>query len=199
MIYLLRHGETHWNRLRRLQGQQDSPLTLKGIEQARTNGARLREVIGDPSGYRMEASPLGRAWQTATIIAETLGLEAREIEFEPRLKEVHFGEWEGLTTAQIADRDPQRWQARLQDKWNHVVPGGESYAQVARRAGAWLAEQDPECRKIVVCHGLTGRVLRGLYARLSEEETINLGENHSSFWRLTGGVVQEFADGSTDL
>lgn len=194
MIYLLRHGETHWNRLGRMQGQQDSPLTLRGIEQARQNALRLRETIDDLSGYGIEASPLGRTWQTATIIAETLGLDFREIRLEPRLKEVHFGDWEGLTLAEISDRDPEQWQARMTDKWNHPVPGGESYALVARRAGAWMAEQSPDCRKIVVCHGLTGRVLRGLYGKLTEQETMSLSEDHTSFWRLTDGVVQEFQD-----
>ena len=193
MIYLLRHGETHWNRLGRMQGQQDSPLTLRGIEQARNNALRLRE-IEDLAGYEVVTSPLGRAWQTATIVAETLGLEFRKIRLEPRLMEVHFGAWEGLTQAEIREGHPEQWQARMKDKWNHPVPGGESYAQVARRAGAWLAEQNADCRRIVVCHGLTGRVLRGLYGKLAEEETMSLGEDHSSFWRLTEGVVQEFED-----
>ncbi len=197
MIYLLRHGETHWNRLRRLQGQLDSPLTLRGIEHARTNGKRLREIIGeDLAGYEIVASPQGRAWQTATIVTETLGMGFDEIQLEPRLKEVGFGRWEGLSVAEIEVQDPELWRERMANKWNHTPPGGESYADVARRAKNWLDEQSAESRKIVVCHGLTGRVMRGVYGRLSEAETMAQGEDHSCFWRLTGGVVQEFSEDS---
>ncbi len=194
MIHLLRHGETHWNRAGRLQGQKDSPLTLRGIEQARRNGERLRAFVGDLEGYQMICSPLGRAWQTATIVAETLGLESRVISLEPRLMEIHFGVWEGLTLAEIQARDPEEWRSRLGDKWHHRVPGGESYALVAERARTWLSEQAPDERKIVVSHGLIGRILRGLYAALNEAETIAQSEAHGSFWRLTSGVVQEFDD-----
>lgn len=196
MIYLLRHGETHWNRAGRLQGQQDSPLTLRGVEQARANGERLRALLGDPEGYEMVASPLGRAWQSAAIIAEVLGLADGAIRREPRLKEIGFGAWEGLTVAEIEARHGGEWARRRRDRWNHVPPGGESFARLAARSGAWLAELKPQSRVIAVCHGGTSRVLRGRYAGLPPEETIDLADDHSSFWRLTEGVVQEFDDTS---
>ena len=79
MIYLFRHGETLWNRERRLQGQLDSPLTLRGIAQVRRNAETLQREIGDPAGLAMLASPLGRAWQSAVIVAETLGLDPRGV------------------------------------------------------------------------------------------------------------------------
>ena len=192
MIYLLRHGETVWNVGRRLQGQGDSPLTLTGISQARANGALLGELIEAPAAFTVVSSPLARTWQTAAIICETLGLDARSIRFEPRLMEHHFGDWEGCTPAEVAACSPDQWAAREADKWNFQVPGGESYALVDRRARAWLAEQNGESRLIVVSHGLIGRVLRGAYGGLPREAIMGLYEPHGSLYRLTGGVVQEF-------
>ncbi len=192
MIYLLRHGETVWNVDRRLQGQRDSPLTLTGIAQARANGALLGELIESPAEFTVVASPLARTWQTAAIICETLGLDARSIRFEPRLMEHHFGDWEGLTPAEVELRFPGQWASREANKWNFQVPGGESYALVDRRARAWLGEQNGASRLIVVSHGLAGRVLRGAYGGLPREEIMVLYEPHGSLYRLTGDVVQEF-------
>ena len=192
MIYLLRHGETIWNVDRRLQGQQDSPLTLTGIAQVRANGALLGELIEAPADFTVAASPLARTWQTAAIVCETLGLDVRSIRIEPRLMEHHFGDWEGFTPTEVAARFPDQWAAREADKWNFQVPGGESYALVDKRLRDWLGEQNGESRLIVVSHGLAGRVLRGAYGGLPREEIMALYEPHNSLYRLTGGVVQKF-------
>ena len=169
MIYLLRHGETVWNVDRRLQGQKDSPLTLAGIGQARAAGALLGTLIDSPADFTVIASPLARTWQTASVVCETLDLDARSIRFEPRLMEHQFGDWEGMTLAEVEARFPQAWAAREADKWNYRVPGGESYGLVHRRVRNWLGEQSNETRLIVVSHGLAGRVLRGTYGGLTRE------------------------------
>ena len=133
MIYLLRHGETVWNVERRLQGQKDSPLTTRGIAQSQAMAQLLGELIEDPAAFTLVASPLGRTWQTAVIVAETLGLDSGAICFEPRLKEHHFGRWEGLTWAEVETETPELWAAREANLWNFQAPGGESYALVAVR------------------------------------------------------------------
>jgi probable phosphoglycerate mutase len=195
MIYLLRHGETVWNVGRRLQGQRDSPLTLRGIAQARALAALLGELIDDPAACRLVASPLGRTWQTAVILCETLGLDCRAIGFEPRLKEHHFGAWEGLTWPEVEAGFPKLWAEREADKWNFRAPEGESYAMVAARARQWLDERNGEEKLIVVGHGLAGRVLRGLYAGLSQDEIMAAYEPQDSLFRLADGVVQKFESG----
>ncbi|MDH3475350.1 MAG: histidine phosphatase family protein [Rhodospirillales bacterium] len=192
MIYLLRHGETVWNVDRRLQGQQDSPLTLRGIAQVRAVTALLGELIADPADFAVVASPLARTWQTASIVCEGLGLAPGAIRFDDRLKEHDFGDWEGLLWAEVERDFPELWAAREADKWNFSVPGGESYAKVAARVGAWLEEHRDGPNLIVVSHGLAGRVLRGLYAGLTQQEVPGLFEPHGSVYRLAGGVVQEF-------
>lgn len=190
VIYLLRHGQTVWNREGRLQGQRDSPLTLRGIDQVRAMAARLAREIAEPQGFRLVASPLGRAWQSAAIVAESLGLDTRSIAFDPRLQEHGFGRWEGLTRAELEAVDPGAWGRREADKWDYRVPGGESYALVAARAAAWLAEIPPEARLIAVGHGLTGRILRGLYAGMSEGEILALDEPQDAVFRLSAGSAE---------
>ena len=189
MIYLLRHGETLWNRERRLQGQRDSPLTARGVAQAQENGRRLKALIEDPKDWRILSSPLGRAWQTAVLVAESLELDPNAITFDPRLMEIAYGLWEGLTYAEMEARFPSLWRARQADKWAMVVPGGESYAALAQRASAWLEGICEEDRLIVICHGGTGRVLRGHYTGLSPAETLDLIDEHTVIHALSQGRI----------
>ena len=195
MIYLIRHGETVWNSERRMQGQADSPLTPRGLEQVRANAATLAREIDDPGRFALVASPLGRAWQSAVIVAGGLGLDPRRIAFDDRLKEHSFGTLEGRTMDEIEAGDPGFWARRAADHWNWQAPGGESYALLDRRVGAWLAEQTPGADLIVVCHGMVSRVLRGRYAGLAREETLVLSESQDALWRLDGGRIETLVAG----
>lgn len=190
MIYLFRHGETLWNAERRLQGQLNSPLTLRGIAQVRRNAETLRREIGDPAGFAMLASPLGRAWQSAVIVAETLGLDPRGIAFDDRLMECSFGSLQGRLMDEVEAEDPGFWARRRADHWDWQAPEGESYALLDRRVGAWLDEQPAGADLIVVCHGMVSRVLRGRYAGLAREETLTLSERQDVLWRLDGGRIE---------
>ena len=186
-LYLLRHGETEFNVEGRYQGQRDSPLTGRGRDQARRHGALLKTLIVEPEAWRVVASPLGRAMATARIVCAALGLPEDAIETDARLKEMAFGEWEGLTPAEIQARHPEAWAARCADRWHHLRPGGESYALLAARVGGFL--RDAQGNAIVVGHGGAGRVLRGLYGRLSEAEILALDEPQDAIFRLTQGTV----------
>lgn len=75
-IYLVRHGETVWNLSGRLQGHLDSPLTAAGVEQARAVSRVLRHEISDVHQVCIETSPLGRAYETAKVIAEGIGIDS---------------------------------------------------------------------------------------------------------------------------
>lgn len=191
MIYLLRHGQTVWNSIGRLQGQMDSPLTAKGVAQAQAMGSLLAETlaVGGAQVPKIVSSPLGRAWQTAAIVAERIGVEVAEITLEPRLAEIAFGAWESHSEADLAHRFPEAWAARQADKWNHPVPGGESYAQVAARVRDWLDELDGSGPLVAVGHGAAGRVLRGLYLKASPEEIFAMDEPQDGFFRLQDGCV----------
>ena len=192
VIYLLRHGETEWNRQRRLQGHRDSPLTARGLAQAAAMGATLRLLLGGAGDFRMVSSPLGRARQTARRVAEALGRDPDGIAEDPRLMEHGFGVWEGELEADLPGRFPAIWQAREADKWAYEVPGGESYALVAARLRGWLAEQPAGARLIVVSHGLAGRILRGLYGRAAPAEVFAMTEPQDAVFRLSHGVIARF-------
>ncbi len=186
-LYLLRHGETEFNLEGRLQGQQDSPLTARGRAQARAHGALLKTLIAEPGTWCVVASPLGRTMDTARLPCAELGLPEAAIETDPRLKEIAFGDWEGLTWAEAEARYPDLWAARERDRWGFAAPGGESYEMVAVRARAFLGEA--RGNTIVVSHGGTGRVLRGLYSRLAPSEMRTLEQPQDALHRLPQGTV----------
>lgn len=186
-IVLVRHGETHWNRSHRYQGQKDSPLTLTGIAQVRAVVAALRRRLGDPAGYRVWSSPLGRTKQTAALLCEEMGLSFAAVTFDDRLMECHYGCWEGLTHDQIRAKYPEDLRDREADPWNHAVPGGESFATVAARVRSWLDEAAPGGPLIVVAHGGSGRVLRGLYLGLEPKAIFAFDEPQSTAFVLADG------------
>lgn len=190
-IYLLRHGETVWNRQLRVQGHKDSPLTARGVEQARRYGRTLAAILAPADAYRIVSSPLGRAWQTAVLIAEGLGREPGELAFDDRLKEMGWGDWDGLTAAEIEARDPVRWQARIDDRWTRPPPGGgETQMALFGRALDWLKAVEPGSRLIVVAHGALGRALRSAYLGLDPSAMLELDQPQDAFHRLHRGVVE---------
>jgi uncharacterized phosphatase len=137
-LVLVRHGETEWNRIGRVQGLSDIPLNDTGREQARHAGRRLAAERWDA----VAASPLRRAAETARIIAAELGLPEPELVDE--LVERNYGEGEGLTGQEIDAR------------FGGVVQARESREQVVERvrpALLALAERHPEGRVLVVSHG----------------------------------------------
>jgi probable phosphoglycerate mutase len=186
VIYLLRHGETVWNRADRRQGRRDSPLTLLGIAQARAVAGLLGDLLMG-SRPAIHASPLGRAWQTAAIVAETLGRDSDEIVTDERLAEISYGEWEGLTSAEIRRADPDYYECRLADRWTIPARGGESFADLQARLAPWLGEQEPGRDMIVIGHGALNRALVGLVARLGASAALALPEDQLSFFRLSDG------------
>lgn len=150
LVYLVRHGETAWNRERRWQGRRDLPLTRLGEAQARAVGRRLATLEGPTVLY---ASPLARAWQTAVLVGRACALEPQPLE---ALQEVDVGSWEGITAAEAADRYPEghgRWLAGGTG-WTD----GETYAAMAERVVTGLgevAERHPAAseRVVIVTHG----------------------------------------------
>ncbi len=183
MIYLARHGETHFNAEGRMQGHLDSPLTALGRAQAQAMGARLAQLIGDPAGWRLISSPLGRAQATARAIAARLGVAP---EIDHRLIEVSFGDWDGRLRAELAAENPDTFG---RGQWQFAAPNGETYESVEARVADWLAElpPEPERKVIVVCHGGSGRVVRGAYLALPRAETWAEDVPQDAVYRLVSG------------
>lgn len=182
MLYLVRHGQTLWNTQARFQGQYDSPLTDLGRDQTSRVGKALAAELGS-GPMRAYVSPLGRTRATAALIGESLPLEITE---DPRLMEVHFGEWEGLTREDILSKFGTDPQLRPID-WQFQAPGGETLDAVLARISAWMdAATFPA---LVVTHGIISRLIRGLHADLSHEEMLALPVPQDGFFRLDGGRI----------
>lgn len=165
IVYFARHGETDWNRERRLQGQHDIPLNALGRVQASRCGELLRELLerdGRPlADYDYVSSPLGRARETMELMRSAMGLETTRYRTDARLMEMSFGRWEGFTFAELQSREAAALAARERDKWGFVLPGGESYALLQVRVRTWY--ESVERDTVVSAHG---GVCRALIAHL---------------------------------
>jgi probable phosphoglycerate mutase len=176
-LYFARHGETDWNRERRLQGQHDIPLNALGRTQSARCGAILRGLLaragGLASDHEYVSSPLGRARETMELMRAELGLLPQNYRTDARLMEMSFGRWEGYTFSELQAREGAGLAARERDKWGFVLPGGESYAQLAVRVGEWYAGVYRDT--VVSAHG---GVLRALIAhlRIAQPEVASTGE-----------------------
>lgn len=149
-LILIRHGETLWNTERRMQGQLDSPLTARGLWQAQQLGVRMRGMPFDA----LYSSDLPRAALTAGQIA---GATGRPIITDPRLRERHFGVFEGLTQQEMQQREPQAYVRFMSRDPQYAVPGGESPATFFARCRAALedlARRHADQTIVVVTHGL---------------------------------------------
>ena len=157
-ILLARHGETEWNAIGRVQGWADIPLSSLGATQARALAGRLRET---PLAA-VYASDLSRAVQTAAPAAEQQGLEVQKM---PGLREKGYGEWEGLTGADLERDYAALWHRyhKLRDL-DAVVPGGETWPEVCKRITGVLhsllaAHPGAGDTVLVVGHGGSARAL----------------------------------------
>jgi broad specificity phosphatase PhoE len=191
MIYLVRHGQTEFNRDGRMQGGHDSPLTELGRAQAARYGELLQTLIDDPATWSFISSPLGRALQTARIIGEITGLPP--VENDPRIAEIRMGSWDGLKPDEIDLVTPGAAKGAGRHDFFFLSPDGETYEVFAARVGDWLKDAlaDPRPR-VVVSHGVTGRVLRGLYAHMDPQAALKLPAPQNAIFRLDGGVVVQF-------
>jgi probable phosphoglycerate mutase len=191
MIYLVRHGQTTWNLEGRRQGHLDSPLTAHGLIQAEVVGQQLLRECTNGDIVRIISSPLDRAMATACIIAKHLGVSQEHITTEPLLIEHHMGCWQGLTDHQIDEKYPGARKERAENRWQYVIPGGESYARVYERAVTWLATISEDWWVVAVAHEMISRTIRGAYCRLDPSSMLALHHPHSTIYRLHRGKVEE--------
>jgi len=188
-IYLLRHGQTEWNLEGRYQGQLNSPLTPLGQEQARKNALKLQKYL-NINKVKLFASPLGRARETAEIIAQQSGLEISQIVFEENLQEVNYGIFEGQTKAYCQEVYAKEFAEREANKFTYVLEGGESYENVFVRLKRWLASVQEEKVIVVVAHEMINRALRGIYCNLPTDEMLTLRQPNEVLIKLENGVEE---------
>lgn len=188
-LLVLRHGQSEWNAARRWQGQADIDLTETGRAQARTAAERLANGFAARFSAVI-SSDLKRARDTATIIASVTGLEL--LAADPRLRETHVGEWQGLTHDEI-ERD---WPGYLDT--HRRPPGFETDDSILERVSASfadLAARFADGSVLVVSHAGIVRVLR---RRLGapDERIANLGGSWFTVWpdRIEAGDLVDMTE-----
>ena len=203
-IIMIRHGQTLWNLKLIRQGHLDSPLTEKGMAQAKALGERLkRETF-----TALYSSDLGRALQTAQMIADATG---HPIVTDPRLRERHLGIFQGLSGDELREKYPEEYRLHRTSGPGYVIPGGESVQQQITRNVAYLnevAEKHLGETIVVVTHGgvLSGFFRHTLSIPLEAPRrfeftnaSLNVFSYEAGNWMLrTWGDVSHLSDGGSD-
>ncbi len=153
-LYLVRHGQTKWNLESRTQGTKNSDLTSLGFKQAKILGERLKNIKIDA----IYSSPLERAASTAQIVANMKNIEYT---LDDRLKEMSFGEWEGLTSKEIEENYPENFKIWREQPHLVNIPKGEKIEVAQRRMVEFIdtiINSDNETA-LIISHGTTIRLL----------------------------------------
>jgi probable phosphoglycerate mutase len=190
LVYLVRHGETAWNAEYRLQGQVDTEMTERGRLQAVRNGRRLAELVADPAAFDFVASPLRRTRETMELVRSEMGLSATGYRLDPRLLEVHFGDWQGFTVDEIERRQPGSTAARALDKWCFLPPGpdAESYRMLLGRVRPWF--ETLERPTVCVTHGGVVRSIFRLAAGLDADACAEMPIPQDRLLRVEGSSLE---------
>lgn len=190
-LALIRHGETIWNAENRYAGSTDIPLSPGGLEQAE----RLADWASSAGLAAIWMSPLLRARATAAPSERVTGLKAR---VDSRLREIHFGQGEGLTETEIRQSFPQAFAAFQSDPVAHPLPGGEDPWDVAERAVECFREVEtmhPRGRVLVVTHNTLIRIA------LCHLLGVPLSKYRTVFLTIANGALSEIRvqDGHVSL
>jgi broad specificity phosphatase PhoE len=191
-LYVIRHGECEHNVARRAASWDDSPLTAKGRNQARSNGKLLKEVAGDLSEFDFFASPIHRTCNTMELVREAAGLPPTGYRADHRLMEIHFGDHTMLTREEIAAKDPQFPGLDDENDWDFARPRGESWAALHERVGCFLPTL--ERNAVIVTHYGPARSIRGHYLGLTPAQTKSYKPPHAGIMRLSAGSEAYFGD-----
>jgi len=185
LFYLVRHGETDWNREQVFRGRLDIPLNDFGRQQAQAIG----EKLADAKLTAVYTSPLKRARETADIVARACGLEAL---VQEGFIDLDFGEWQGLTQGQVRAQFPEVYRTWQGTPEAAAIPGAEPLTVVKERAVSAimkLAERLPDARVCIVSHRVVCKLVMAWA----------LGLDEGAFWRIrqdTGCInTFEYADG----
>ncbi|MBL75715.1 MAG: hypothetical protein CL763_02165 [Chloroflexi bacterium] len=173
--YFVRHGETKWNAERRVQGHTDIPLHDRGRQSLQYTAKRLASINFD----FVYSSDLVRATETAELILKANQLNRPEVNIDPTLREVSFGDFEGMTWEEMSSTvDGLRLHQDMRNL-DYAPPGGESYRDLLNRLAKFallLETNHVRDNVLIVGHGAA---LRALVVKL-------LGLADDAYWSLTG-------------
>lgn len=177
-LILARNGETIWNKERRLQGHQDSPLTEDGKKQV----AFIAEALKNEKIDTAFCSDLGRAIDSSKAILQPHGLKAIQ---RRELRERSHGIVQGMTQKQ-ADREYEELQEqRKKSKYDFRNPKGESYADSEQRIKPFIEElkqKNANQTVLIVSHSGINRIILGQLLKLPAEEMMNIAQPHECIY-----------------
>ena len=188
-LYIVRHGETDWNKMGKYQGITDIPLNENGLNQAKACGNALKDVTFD----RILSSDLSRALVTAETIR---GDRTTSITVDKRLRELNFGDWEAMLFSDIE----ARWPGLIDEMYlrPHLVkvPNGESFKDLQDRAWVGLEEflnvNDKEETLLIACHGGTIRTLLCKLLDISISHCWNFSQGNTAINRIFYNGMGEY-------
>lgn len=188
-IYLTRHGETYWNVENRIQGQKQTELTSKGVEQINL----LAEYFKSKAIHNIICSELSRSRKTAEKINKYHNLP---LEVNSNINECNWGKWEGLTHVELRDEFPDEYKSREKDLWFFRPEKGENYDDLFKRlypTATEFANRIVNENLVVVGHAMVNKVLLGIFLDLPPEQIMTINHpndiiyliwRHNSSWKV---------------
>ena len=181
-VYILRHGQTEWNAIGRMQGWLDSPLTDQGKAQA----ARQRDILREAGAGEL---PVYCSTSLRAVATAAIALPGTRPRFDPRLREITLGAWDGRTVEEILATSGDAPAPRDDgfDFWWYDSTPGERFAGVQARIQGFASELNGPA--VVVTHGMTSRFLRGALLGLEIEEIADLPGGQGVVYHLKDGTA----------
>jgi alpha-ribazole phosphatase len=179
-LILIRHGQTDWNVEGRWQGQADVPLNEHGREQA----TRMASALAGVRIAAIYSSDLKRARETAEVLAQFMGVK---LKIDPRLREIHQGEWQGLLISDIQTKYAKEFQKRRENPLSVAPPGGETALQVTKRVSGAIEEisrKHPDETVAVVSHGFVIAAILMHYRKIPVEKIWDLIPENGTWQEL---------------
>lgn len=181
-IYFVRHGITNFNVERRVQGEVDSELTAEGITTIKKIAKFIASNTSNSRPQKIITSPLMRAIQSSTIIAEELGIRHS---IDDRLLELKRGIIEGKTREEFTQEEIKHGELFYKDPWNYRIPDGENLTDLKERVASFLLDiLSLKESFVIVSHGFTIRMM--IY--LLKKEEVNYDEiraPHETIYQAT--------------
>lgn len=170
-LIIVRHGETSWNKQKRLQGQKDIPMSKIGLKQAKVLAKRLSKTKVDV----IYTSRLKRAIKTAEEIRKFH--ENAKLFKEKSLNEMFWGKWEGLKMEHIKKKYKELYKKREKDKFNFRIPKGESPKILKDRIKKIISsiiKKNKDKTVLVVGHGGVNRTILGILLKWSNKKILSV-------------------------
>jgi len=179
-LYFVRHGQTEWNAIARMQGQWNSDLNELGRRQADRNGHFLATQHIDA----MYVSPLDRTKQTAEIINQHLKLQPT---FDDRIMEWDCGDWSGHLYQDVMKKWSSEWEAWQADRFRYRGPNCENYEDMIERSAPFLTDILATAHQniAIVSHGMIGRVMVSQLMNHSEQQYFSYSQDNDVIYRIS--------------